>query len=298
VLVTNCSGRKSVVGSTGLAAADLPRAAQPEIGKEWTERVRHAPQAAQAQMLYSGRAVKRMRRLAEDLAVPLYIASAGLGLVKGDEPIPSYDLSISPHNAAAVQKRVSGAFSAEAWWASVQRSPYARPVSDLLTGAATDLVLIAVSNAYVPLLAGDLSRLPDPQRGRLRLFAPAEARYPESLRPYLMPYDARVDQLVPGSRVDFAQRACEHFILGARTERRFPGSLEQQRAWVTASLTPLAPRVRAKREAVDDGRIRMLARSLAAQGLTYTSALNALRKKHGIACEQGRFRRLFLEASR
>ena len=65
-----------------------------------------------------------------------------------------------------------------------------------------------------------------------------------------------------------------------------------------ASLQALTPQLRPKRAVLDDGRIRQLARSLAAQGLTYTSALHTLRKEHGVACEQGRFRRLFLEVSR
>lgn len=254
------------------------------------------PTVAKAGELYAGRGVKRMRRLSDNLDVPLYIVSAGLGLVPASDRIPNYDLSVSTGTPSSIHQRITGPFSAADWWASVQSSGFAQPVSKLFESRASGLVLLAVSNAYVPLLVRDLEKLSDKHRARLRLFGSADAKYPPALRPQLMPYDSRLDELVSGSKVDFAQRAAEHFIIGASTEKEFPTQLDKQRTWVEANLKSITPKVNAKRQPVDDTRIRQFARELAAQGLSYTNALNRLRRHHGIACEQSRFRRLFLEA--
>jgi hypothetical protein len=176
----------------------------------------------------------------------------------------------------------------------VQQSTYACPISDLLE-QDDGLVVMALSSAYVPLLVGELLSLSSSQRSRIRLFGALEARYPSELRDLLMPYDSRLDTLVRGSKVDFAQRAAEHFILGSLSSDAFPTNVEEQLAWVSAMLDSVTARERPKRAVVDDVRIRNLARVLAGQGLSCTNALNTLRHQHGIACEQSRFRRIFLE---
>ena len=296
-LVANCSARKSAKAAAELSSAALTSGIQDAVARQWMDKVAAARATAKASELYMGRGVKRMHQLADRFNVPLYIASAGLGLLTASEIVPSYDLSVSSGNPAAVQRRIIGGFVAQHWWAAVQQSKYARPISDLFRKHDRGLVLIAVSNAYVPLLVGDLSKLPNTQRDRLRLFGAADAKYPADLRPFLMPYDARLDLLVRGSKVDFAQRAAEHFLLAAATEEAFPIQLDEQRKWVEVELSRVTVKAREKREAVDDVRIREIAKELAHQGLSYTKALNTLRRQHGIACEQSRFRRLFLEAT-
>jgi hypothetical protein len=294
--VTNCSARKSVAITTGLTAIDLRAGTQNAVSKQWLSIVDRAPTAARACELYTGRGMKRMRRLADALNVPLYVASAGLGLLKSDENVPSYDLSVSAGTPSAIQRRTTGGFSAQNWWTTVQRTAYAQPVAELFSGLRAGLVLIAVSNAYVPLLIGDLAKLSGSELDRLRLFGAVDSRYPPHLRPHLMPYDSRLDALIPGSKVDFAQRAAEHFIVGVSNDDSFPSQIDKQRAWVEVSLSKVTVKARQKRAFADDTRIRDFARELAAQGLSYTNALDALRRQHGIACEQSRFRRLYLEA--
>lgn len=213
--------------------------------------------------------------------------------------VPSYDLSVSPSAPSAVQRRVVGGFSAKDWWASLQGSRYAAPLREVLTGKrASGLILIAVSSAYVPLLTHQLSQLEREQRERLRLFGAVDSKYPPDLRGMLMPYDRRLDALIRGSKVDFAQRAAEHFVAGCAAEDAFPSALEQQRAWVQAKLDSVVAQSNKKRQVMDDAEIRVIAAKLAAQGVCQTRALLILRQQRGIACEQGRFRRLFIEATK
>jgi hypothetical protein len=160
------------------------------------------------------------------------------------------------------------------------------------------MVLVAVSSAYVALIAQQLSQLAAVLRVRLRLFGAVDSKYPSDLRPQLMPYDARLDSLVRGSKVDFAQRAAEHFVAGCLTNS-FPTDLEQQRNWVQTEMARVATRASApKRRALNDAEIRAIAADLAARGIGQSKALSILRQERQVACEQSRFRRLFLEATK
>lgn len=239
-----------------------------------------------------------MRRLAECLNSGFFIASAGLGLVRGDSRVPGYDLSTSISAPSAVQRRVIGPFSPKDWWTTLQQSPYASSISELFAGEVDGLVLVALSNSYVPLLSEELHGLAEMQRDRLRLFGAVDSKYPVELRRYLMPYDARLDVLVRGSKVDFAQRAAEHFVKGLLDHEAFPVDLDGQRSWVASSLDRVVLEPVKKRQVLDDAQIRAVAGRLAGQGLTHTKALHVLRQEHGIACEQSRFRRLFREVAK
>lgn len=296
-LVTNCSARKSAVGAADLLHRNLARGPQSAVGERWLAALKRAPATTRARDLYAGRGVVRMQALADQLGLPLYIASAGLGLVKSEERVPSYDLSVSADTPSAVQRLIDHAFTARDWWANLSRSPYATPINRLFDESADHLICIAVSNSYVPLISDELARLDKARRDRLRLFGAADSKYQPALRPMLMPYDRRLDTLVRGSKVDFAQRAAEHFIVALTTVKHFPTGVDEQRAWITATLGKVPIKALEKRQVVDDEKIMGLARKLSAQGHSHTKALGILRKQ-GIACEQSRFRRLFIEATK
>jgi hypothetical protein len=296
-LVTNCSARKSALGASDLLHGNLAKGPQSAVAERWLAALERASATTRARDLYSGRGVVRMQVLADRLGVPLYIASAGLGLVKSEERVPSYDLSVSADTPSAVQRLIDHAFTAKDWWANLSRSPYATPIDELFDENENHLICIAVSNSYVPLISDELARLDKTRRDRLRLFGAADSKYQPALRPLLMPYDRRLDTLVRGSKVDFAQRAAEHFIVAMTTDKHFPNSVDEQRAWITATLDEVPVKALEKRQVVDDAKIMGLARKLAAQGHSHTKALGILRNQ-GIACEQSRFRRLFIEATK
>lgn len=295
-LVTNCSAQKSAESAPGLSYEDLAPGAQRAVEVQWLTALERSSPAVRARDLYTGRGVRRMQRLADSLGAQLFVASAGLGLVSGEDKVPSYDLSASGSTESAVQGRVLDSFSPRDWWASLQQSRYATRIGDVFARKA-GLVLVAISNAYVPLLVDELAGLEQALRLRLRLFGAVDSKYPADLRHLLMPYDARLDALIRGSKVDFAQRAAEHFVTSMSTNTSFPNAIEEQRSWVKSNLDAVVVKPVEKRQAVDDERIRQLARKLAKQGLSHTKALAVLRQQHGIACEQSRFRRLFLEAT-
>src|SRR3546814_1067715 len=77
-------------------------------------------------------------------------------------------------------------------------------------------LLVALSEAYIEMLAPELIALPSDDLARVRIFtASPAARMPDALRPLRMPYDNRLDgpdSPCPGTLNDFASRALAHFV--------------------------------------------------------------------------------------
>src|SRR3546814_17646172 len=92
-----CSSRKEKLPASFLLGANLPRAAQGRIADEWVARLKRAhARLTPAKDLYLGVSFRRARRVAQRSSAPLFILSAGLGLISGDAVVPSSDLTLSP----------------------------------------------------------------------------------------------------------------------------------------------------------------------------------------------------------
>src|SRR3546814_19878801 len=92
-----CSARKEKLPASFLLGANLPRAAQGRIADEWVARLKRAhARLTHAKDLYLGVSFRRARRVAQRSSAPLFILSAGLGLISGAAVVPSYDLTLSP----------------------------------------------------------------------------------------------------------------------------------------------------------------------------------------------------------
>jgi hypothetical protein len=128
--------------------------------------------------------------------------------------------------------------------------------------------------------------------------SPASA-IPETLRPFLLPYDARFDgpdAPLPGTRSDFAQRSLSHFVeavLAHHAQADFDGHAEA----VERLLSGLRRRSTPGRTRQPDKEIIALIRRHWNEARGQSSRmLRLLRDDLGVACEQGRFRTLFLAA--
>src|SRR3546814_17412501 len=77
-------------------------------------------------------------------------------------------------------------------------------------------LLVALSEAYIEMLAPELIALPSDDLARVRIFtASPAARMPDALRPLRMPYDNRLDgpdSPCPGNSNDFASLSLAHFV--------------------------------------------------------------------------------------
>lgn len=226
----------------------------------------------------------------------LLIVSAGLGLISADARVPPYACTVLVGAHDSIASRVTGAYSIDCWWRTLGAvSPFSQSFESVVAG--TDgLICAALSDAYLEMTADDLSALPVGVLARLRLFTRApQARVAPALRPFVMPYDDRLDgpdSPVRGTRGDFAGRALRHFaeFVACDEDDRSAGEHGEAVAGVLGGWRK-SPRF--ERQRLDDEAVLALIREHweAKRGST-ARLLRCLRDDLEVACEQGRFAKL------
>lgn len=289
-----CSARKQKLPTAALQGQNLVRAAQGRVAEQWGERLRQShPWSSPAKDLYLGAAFRKARKAAEESRAPLFILSAGLGLVAGAVAVPPYDLTLSPGASGTLSKRVRGAFLPAQWWESLQAGPFASSMTTL--GAHQGRILVGLTRPYATLVGAALASLPPEMLGRLRIFGGGLAPHlPAELHPQMLRYDARLDVLSPGTRLDGAARSLVHFAQFAAAVPMTTVAADQ--ALVESALARVVAHPFIRRPRVTDAALRKYIRPLVREGLSATSALKQLRSQALVACEERRFRRLYGEA--
>ena len=258
-----------------LRADRLPTGSQAAVSAEWSRRLRSSNTHARASELYMGRGFSLGREAAEVAGVPLFVVSAGLGLVPGAREVPTYGLTVGARADDAIAARIEGRFDPQGWWRGVRAGPF-----------STDWDAPFAAR----MIASDLATLGDDRRRRLRLFGTGiDAVLPAALAPNIMPYDARLEAIRPGTRTDFAQRALAHFAAMVRTSADPVGDADAVSDILSHNTAP----VRIDRPRADDefviGAISRHMESTRGIG----RILRRVRDHDRIACEQRRFTRLY-----
>ncbi|WP_156318154.1 hypothetical protein [Blastomonas sp. AAP25] len=293
LVITTCTNRKRKTVPDRLHVAALQPGPIDDVAGRWAARLSGQNDLFSACDIYGGRSFREASLAANLLSAPLLIVSAGLGLVWAHTRVPAYACTVLAEAPDSIASRVKGDYSVACWWkALVEVSPF----SESLEGAFAStggLICAALSETYIEMITGDLCALPAETLARLRLFtrAPLERLAPP-LRPFVMPYDDRLDgpdSRVRGTRGDFAGRAVHHFsdyIVNEGDDR----SAGEHGAAVAAALDGWRMPVRFSRQRLDDSAVLSLIRDHwdAERGST-ARLLRRLRDKLGVACEQGRF---------
>ena len=125
--------------------------------------------------------------------------------------------------------------------------------------------------------------------------ASSASALPAAVRPTLVPYDARLDAILPGTRADFSQRALLHFVRSVALKGNAQGR-DADHAAVEVALRDVVAPDRLHRPRRTDAEILqlILARLRSQSGIA--RILRALRDDEGVACEQARFSRLYRTA--
>lgn len=291
-VVANCTGKKILKPCKPATPVSLTIGVQAAVQTEWLGRLGMLKPEVKACSLYTGRGFGFARQAATLAAAPLYIASAGLGLVAGDTLVPTYGLTPTGKHPDAVSARVQGVFKPDVWFEGMLGGPFSSAWTDVL-GDGQGSVLIALTHPYARMLGRSLSALAPDQLARLRIFGPSlNAVLPEVLHPAIAPYDKRLDVIAPGLQQHFASRALQHFVQSILPAQAMPdraAEFEAVKAALGAVILPNRPR----REGRTDAQLLawITARLRSERGIA--RLLKALRHDEGIACEQARFARLY-----
>lgn len=293
-LVVPCSAKKSKLSSPGLMGSRLTAGRQLTVGSRWQQQLRESTPCIQAGELYSGSSFRRVRQLGLSIDRPVWVISAGLGLVSAEQLIPPYDLTLSSASAASLPNRILGDFRHDAWWELVQTSPFANTLSSIFDSQHQSRVLVALTKPYAQLIGNALATMPLELRSRLRVFGPGiVASLPQALRSQVLYYDQRLDSISPGIKLDAAARALVHF--GELTAQIPITTVEDDQALIELALEPIQVQPGIQRVRWDDDTLREHLRPWASQGLPLKAALRRLRDDSRVSCEERRFRRLYDE---
>lgn len=267
------------------------------MSSEWVDRVETAPKPTPAGQLYCGRAITETRQAAAHTFADVFFLSAGLGLVGYEQFVPAYNLTASSGTPDSIEERLTEPYRPELWWRSLLAARKAKGVlTRFFHERSSALMLIAMPPGYLQMISEELRDLPKSVRAHLRVLGPRRAEeVPDHLREQWMPYDDRLDDPrsgFNGTTADFPHRALCHFatqVLDGQAGR--PAQAHRER--VERSLAGLRPYVRPRGAGASDEQLLELI------GKLWTSCngnrgrvLRTLRSERGIACEQGRFRRL------
>lgn len=291
LVVTTCSAGKRC--RRPLSVNSLPRGSLKVTADAWVRKLAKERDLQPASNVYKGRAFQIASIAANVLAADLSILSAGLGFVRSETSIPGYDLTIRPKGPGSVVRKVTDGMDPSRWWVAVKRGPFSSNFTRDARGR--ERVFVCLSRAYATMVEKDLIAVSKFEGVELRIFGLSiKSHLDEVLRPYVMPYDERLDGLGrPGTRVDFPQRALLDFVTSVAPESS--GNLDADKRAVLARLAPVAVvrPVREQRRLPDEDIRQRIANLIPRIGPASTRILRHLRDVEGVSCEQSRFVGLF-----
>jgi hypothetical protein len=297
LILTNCTNRKRGPIPQQLLARSLPKATYEAVSAEWVRRLDAASQHYVADRLYCGRAVTETLQAAGALSAEVVFLSAGLGVVPQAGRVPAYNLTSTPGLPDSINGRLNEPYSAAQWWKELgiaRGNPNA--LARIIRDREPVLVLAALPASYLGMVGKDLENLPPLLRRTLRIIGPRRTEeVPEGLRAHWLPYDWRLDSPETGfngTTADFPHRALRHFVTEI-SDNVMGLSARQHQTLVENALSRFTPYAQRRGAKASDAEVLVVIRRLwhKCDG-NRTRVLRELRAHSGLACEQGRFRRL------
>lgn len=292
LVLTNCTARKRRGAQALSLGPSLHGKDIQETATLWRAALSgHRPQMP-AQLLYVGRAMAEAKRITAKLNGSLWVASAGAGLVAGDELLAPYDLTAAESQGGLQSVLQLHNTTSDNWWNALCGG---HAISNLLRDHPTSLLLVALPASYVEMISSDLAHCPESSLKRVRLFTSraGAALLPDQLAHVAMPYDERLETVTTykGTRSDFPQRALRHFV---EVLQGYTLDLATARTAVDEFLkTSSWPEFIVRRRA-DDEEIKQIIRLQWRRTAGRCSVLlRYVRDDALVACEQGRFSQLW-----
>jgi hypothetical protein len=295
-IITNCTSRKSKAIKRVVLSRSVNVSSVQQLASHWVEVIDSNKGSTGAVDLYQGRGFSDARATAVAMDGDFYVVSAGLGLISAEDDVPSYDLTISdgPGSIASVLKQLSATPSD--WWTALTKARNQQsPIIGLLTNRKYSQVWLAMPSTYLGMLSNEIECVDEKLLlEKVRIFTTSRGNkiLPEKVRSCVMPYDQRLESTTyAGTLNDFPQRCMRHFAM----ELKCAGTnLEEAYSKVTDSLRGCAIPCQPLRRKLDDAEIvGLIKEAWIGCGGNSNRLLRYLRDDALVACEQGRFRRLW-----
>jgi hypothetical protein len=299
IILTNCTSRKKGLVSTDLTADNLEINTIDNVAQQWINRLINSQPINTAKQTYCGRSFKEAVTSSSTLNCPLYIVSAGLAIIRSEQPIPIYNLTVSLGTSNTIQTKITNFDHTKNWWKVITyQNPFGKNLLDTLNCHPNELILIALSNPYVELMYEELLEIPDYLIPNIRFFGKKlDLKLPKYLAINWMPYDDRLDSVgikYRGTQTDFAQRALSHFVTEVLLKNNSEDSIQDHRTKVDNCLQTLQKRETPKRKQISDQEVSNVIQLNWEYGKGQSSTLlRIIRSELGLACAQSRFLKIY-----
>jgi hypothetical protein len=301
-LVVTCTERKTLEPSSNLRVHSLRQSSVAARCNAWIRNLRDsADDTTKAIDLYTGNHWYVVKRIAagphrSGLRLQVWVASAGYGLIPIAAPLHPYAATFSPGRDS-----VGDTDACQTWWHTlgtwqgpVSRRP--RSIRELAASYPASPLLIVASPFYVRAMAPDILASVDALRSGDQLsIISAGLRGTSELASHLAPADSRHQHIVGGQMHSLNARLAEYAIAKWTS---WEGSLTRLSRMFQLDRKSLPERVHHSRAQQSTAQ---LAKWIRAQrridpSTGHSTLLRRLRAS-GMACEQKRFKSLFLETT-
>lgn len=274
----------------------------------WSQLSSHASDLCEAEVLYLGdhwTVARELPTLADQqgFRATLWVASAGYGLIPAHAPIRSYSATFvagHPDSVAPASNGIPRHRLAATWWSRLSSfegpDPAApRTIAELLGRDPTTYVVVVASPDYVLSMEDDIvdalraSRDPD----RFIIVTSPVQFSTQALAQHVVPSVARLQALLGGTRQSLHARTARK-ILSELGRWPLSASGQQQRYLRLLARCPEAPTFE-RRRLTDEQVLRFIRGALRRSPELSCSRLLRSLRDGGRACEQGRFRDLYMQ---
>ncbi|RKG52883.1 hypothetical protein D7X30_33280 [Corallococcus sp. AB011P] len=307
-IIASCTDRKHLLVPEALRLRRIRGAETEARANTWWQRLEaHKHPQGPAHQLYAGEhwsVVLGLPGAARENGFnpSLWIASAGYGLIPQEAQIRPYSATFARGQEDSVVRDSENKDTGEQlrrWWRTLSSHPgpvrgQPRTLRQLACEQPQANILIVASPLYVAAIADDLEfaakSLQHPER-LLIVSSPASLSN-GSLAPHWIPSSAHHQQRLGGSRLGLHARVAREILLAAQGGHLNAAEVQMRYQQLIKKSAPLR---QYDRQPMTDDEVREFIRQVVDEGTkSWSAALKQLRARQ-FACEQRRFKNLFVQ---
>ena len=292
-VVVSCTERKSAPALPSLRASELTRDGFDLRIASWLERIGTATPTLRAADLYQGEHWAVTLDLIADSRVKVWVASAGYGLVDVQTLVAPYAATFSSRQADSVTLATSPtAVDSERreWWRTLRERSSRGSGRSMAALGADGPILVAASRSYLAAMSDELVEAEAQSFGRLVLTTTGAV--PGELRHLRTAATGALRGVLGGSMQAVSVRLAAKIVQDIAESELTYETASNLTERLMAGASPLE---RHSRSPLTDGQVSAyIANALNTANPPSCTALLRIMRDAGLACEQARFRHLYL----
>jgi hypothetical protein len=302
ILIASCSNRKTKLDGEKVAASQLIEGSYTQVAEDWRVLIKNSQIRCPVDTLYCGRGAQEISRAVAAMRGDLWFVSAGLGLIKSTQHVPSYDLTVSKGSDAYIGNKINCAnFDPKKWWNALGSRNGAYDLASIVKKSSPEVIIFAMPTAYFNMISQSLDILTLDELSNIRIIGPKAHGINQRYLTFLMPYDERLnspESPLRGTRSDFPQRAAHHFVKYILIKNRGADNKRHSKM-VIASLSHMQfPEIIQRQRVADLEIMNLIIKNWSPRKGKSAMTLRMLRDKELIACEQKRFTKISNQVKR